>query len=114
MSDRSRLIRIVAPSDQRDAQLIIDARLAQTPLVDKLRRISSTTPFGTAVARGQIGLLTGLSMYFFMRLRGLFSNYLSIYYGSSISLFYFRGNFFLLNEPSVVAVRQDIGPGGPK
>src|SRR3569832_971548 len=114
MSDRSRLIRIVAPSDQRDAQLIIDARLPQTPLVEKLRRFSRTTPFGTAVARGQIGLLTGYSMFFFKRLRGLFSNDLSIDLGTANTLIYVRGKGIVLNEPSVVAVRQDKGPGGPK
>jgi rod shape-determining protein MreB len=51
---------------------------------------------------------------FFKRFRGLFSNDLSIDLGTANTLIYVRGKGIVLNEPSVVAVRQDRGPGGPK
>jgi len=47
-------------------------------------------------------------------LRGLFSNDLSIDLGTANTLIYARGKGIVLNEPSVVAIRQDRGPGGPK
>ena len=48
------------------------------------------------------------------RIRGLFSNDLSIDLGTANTLIYARGKGIVLNEPSVVAIRQDRGPGGPK
>ncbi|GAB6041297.1 rod shape-determining protein [Endothiovibrio diazotrophicus] len=50
----------------------------------------------------------------FKSLRGLFSNDLSIDLGTANTLIYVRGKGIVLNEPSVVAIRQDRGPGGPK
>jgi len=50
----------------------------------------------------------------FKRLMGLFSNDLSIDLGTANTLIYVRGQGIVLNEPSVVAIRQDRGPGGPK
>ncbi len=50
----------------------------------------------------------------FKRLRGLFSNDLSIDLGTANTLIYARGQGIVLNEPSVVAIRQDRGPGGSK
>jgi len=50
----------------------------------------------------------------FKQLRGLFSNDLSIDLGTANTLIYVRGQGIILNEPSVVAIRQDRGPGGPK
>jgi len=50
----------------------------------------------------------------FKRFRGIFSNDLSIDLGTANTLIYVRGQGIVLNEPSVVAVRQDRGPGGPK
>jgi len=50
----------------------------------------------------------------FRRLRGLFSNDLSIDLGTANTLIYARGQGIVLNEPSVVAIRQDRGPGSPK
>ena len=50
----------------------------------------------------------------FKRLRGLFSNDLSIDLGTANTLIYVRGQGIVLNEPSVVAIRQDRGPGGPR
>ncbi len=50
----------------------------------------------------------------FKRFRGMFSNDLSIDLGTANTLIYVRGQGIVLNEPSVVAVRQDRGPGGPK
>ncbi len=51
---------------------------------------------------------------FLNRLRGMFSNDLSIDLGTANTLIYARGRGIVLNEPSVVAIRQDRGPGGPK
>ena len=50
----------------------------------------------------------------FNRLRGLFSNDVSIALGTANTLIYVRGQGIVLNEPSVVAIRQERGPGGPK
>ncbi len=50
----------------------------------------------------------------FNRLRGLFSNDISIDLGTANTLIYVRGQGIVLNEPSVVAIRQERGPGGPK
>jgi len=49
----------------------------------------------------------------FKNLRGLFSNDLSIDLGTANTLIYSRGHGIVLNEPSVVAIRQDRD-GGPK
>ena len=51
---------------------------------------------------------------FFKNLRGIFSNDLSIDLGTANTLIYVRGQGIVLNEPSVVAIRQDRGPGGPR
>jgi rod shape-determining protein MreB len=50
----------------------------------------------------------------FKSLMGMFSNDLSIDLGTANTLIYVRGQGVVLNEPSVVAIRQDRGPGGPK
>jgi len=50
----------------------------------------------------------------FKSLRGLFSNDLSIDLGTANTLIYARGQGIVLNEPSVVAIQQDRGPGGPR
>ena len=50
----------------------------------------------------------------FKRLRGLFSNDLSIDLGTANTLIYARGTGIVLNEPSVVAIRQGHGPGSAK
>ena len=50
----------------------------------------------------------------FKSLMGIFSNDLSIDLGTANTLIYVRGQGVVLNEPSVVAIRQDRGPGGPK
>ena len=50
----------------------------------------------------------------FKRLRGLFSNDLSIDLGTANTLIYARGQGIVLNEPSVVAIRSERGPGGSK
>jgi len=51
---------------------------------------------------------------FLRRLRGLFSNDLSIDLGTANTLIYARNKGIVLNEPSVVAIRQNRGPGGAK
>ncbi|MBN1378902.1 MAG: rod shape-determining protein [Gammaproteobacteria bacterium] len=50
----------------------------------------------------------------FKKIRGLFSTDLSIDLGTANTLIYVRGRGIVLNEPSVVTVRMDKGPGGPK
>jgi len=50
----------------------------------------------------------------FKQLRGMFSTDLSIDLGTANTLIYVRGIGIVLDEPSVVAIRQDRGPGGPK
>jgi rod shape-determining protein MreB len=50
----------------------------------------------------------------FSRLSGMFSNDLSIDLGTANTLIYVRGQGIVLNEPSVVAIRQERGPGGPR
>ncbi|MES9938804.1 MAG: rod shape-determining protein, partial [Sedimenticola sp.] len=50
----------------------------------------------------------------FRRVRGLFSNDLSIDLGTANTLIYARGQGIVLDEPSVVAIRHDRGPGGGK
>ena len=48
----------------------------------------------------------------FKKFRGMFSNDLSIDLGTANTLIYVRGQGIVLNEPSVVAVRQDRIIGG--
>lgn len=50
----------------------------------------------------------------FARIRGMFSNDLSIDLGTANTLIYARGQGIVLNEPSVVAIRTDKGPGSSK
>src|SRR5690242_14284525 len=50
----------------------------------------------------------------FKLFRGIFSNDLSIDLGTANTLIYVRSQGIVLNEPSVVAIRQDRGPGGPR
>src|SRR5690242_5309440 len=50
----------------------------------------------------------------FKKFRGIFSNDISIDLGTANTLIYVRGQGIVLNEPSVVAIRQDRGPGGPR
>ncbi len=47
-------------------------------------------------------------------LRGIFSYDISIDLGTANTLIYVRGEGIVLNEPSVVAIRQEMGPGSPK
>ncbi|MGV6857475.1 MAG: rod shape-determining protein [bacterium] len=47
-------------------------------------------------------------------LMGMFSNDLSIDLGTANTLIYMRGKGIVLNEPSVVSIRLDRKPGGPK
>jgi rod shape-determining protein MreB len=50
----------------------------------------------------------------FKRLRGLFSNDLSIDLGTANTIIYARGQGIVLDEPSVVAIYQDPNKGGPR
>ncbi len=50
----------------------------------------------------------------FSRIRGLFSNDLSIDLGTANTLIYVKGQGIVLNEPSVVAIRMERGTGNPK
>ena len=47
-------------------------------------------------------------------LSGYFNNDLAIDLGTANTLIYFRGRGIVLDEPSVVAIRQDGGPNGKK
>ncbi len=51
---------------------------------------------------------------FLKGLRGIFSNDISIDLGTANTLIYARGKGIVLNEPSVVAIRYEGGPGGNK
>lgn len=51
---------------------------------------------------------------FFTNFRNYFSNDLAIDLGTANTLIYIRGQGVVLNEPSVVAIRQDGGPNGKK
>ncbi len=46
----------------------------------------------------------------FKNLRGYFSNDLSIDLGTANTLIYVRGRGIVLDEPSVVAIREETGP----
>ncbi len=50
----------------------------------------------------------------FKNLRGYFSNDLSIDLGTANTLIYVRGRGIVLDEPSVVAIREEPGRGGKK
>ena len=50
----------------------------------------------------------------FKSISGFFSNDISIDLGTANTLIYMKDKGIVLNEPSVVAIRQDRGPGGPK
>jgi rod shape-determining protein MreB and related proteins len=50
-------------------------------------------------------------MLMFKRLRGFFSNDLSIDLGTANTLIYIRGQGIVVNEPSVVAIREDRARG---
>ncbi len=53
-------------------------------------------------------------MSMFKSIRGIFSSDISIDLGTANTLIYVRGQGIVLNEPSVVAIRQDRGPNGQK
>jgi rod shape-determining protein MreB len=55
--------------------------------------------------------LRDVNTIMFKRVRGYFSNDLSIDLGTANTLIYIRGQGIVLNEPSVVAVREDRGRG---
>lgn len=56
--------------------------------------------------------LAGRTKNMFKKLRGMFSNDLSIDLGTANTLIYVKGQGIVLDEPSVVAIRQDKGRGG--
>jgi len=56
--------------------------------------------------------LAGRAKNMFKKLRGMFSNDLSIDLGTANTLIYVKGQGIVLDEPSVVAIRQDKGRGG--
>ena len=51
----------------------------------------------------------GMSLF-----RNYFSNDLAIDLGTANTLIYMRGKGIVLNEPSVVAIRQEGGPNGTR
>src|ERR1700744_405778 len=68
-------------------------------------RIVARPPRGPPLAR---------DFCFMFGLGRFFSNDLSIDLGTANPLIYVRGQGIVLNEPSVVSIRQDRGPGGPR
>jgi len=70
-------------------------------------------PTDTGVVRLGAFSHSGSDPSMFKTIRGLFSNDLSIDLGTANTLIYLRGQGIVLNEPSVVAIRQDRD-GGPK
>ena len=52
--------------------------------------------------------------YMFEFFKGYFSNDLAIDLGTANTLIYVRGKGIVLNEPSVVAIRQEGGPNGKR
>src|SRR6267143_850664 len=56
----------------------------------------------------------GLILPMFGFLRSYFSNDLAIDLGTANTLIYVRGKGIVLDEPSVVAIRQEAGPNGKK
>ena len=54
----------------------------------------------------------GLYPHMLKNILGYFSNDLSIDLGTANTLIYSRGHGIVLNEPSVVAIREDSGRGG--
>ena len=53
-------------------------------------------------------------MGYFSKLRGNFSNDLSIDLGTANTLIYVKGEGIVLDEPSVVAIRMERGTTNPK
>ena len=68
----------------------------------------------TRLARLLFSQTQGVRRLMFKKFRGFFSNDISIDLGTANTLIYVRGQGIVLNEPSVVAIRQDRGPGGPR
>jgi rod shape-determining protein MreB and related proteins len=60
--------------------------------------------------RGPAPSETGFCMFGF--LRSYFSNDLAIDLGTANTLIYMRGKGIVLDEPSVVSIRQEGGPNG--
>ena len=50
----------------------------------------------------------------FKNLSGIFSSELSIDLGTANTLIYVKGEGIILNEPSIVAIQQNVGTGEPK
>ena len=57
-------------------------------------------------------LVAGPRPHMFKNILGYFSNDLSIDLGTANTLIYSRGSGIVLDEPSVVAIREDSGRGG--
>src|SRR3569623_891508 len=113
MSERSRFMRTTVPSTAKTRNLSQLRACPKPPrMINYAEYIEHRTR--TAAAQGPTDFATGSSIAMFKRLRGLFSNDLSIDLGTANTLIYVRGKGIVLNEPSVVAIRQDKGPGGPK
>lgn len=67
---------------------------------------------GTFSGISIFNFLAGRTKNMFKKLRGMFSNDLSIDLGTANTLIYVKGQGIVLDEPSVVAIRQDKGRGG--
>ena len=73
-----------------------------------------TCPTAQWIDRVLLFIFESMAFLMFERIRGIFSNDLSIDLGTANTLIYVRDKGIVLDEPSVVAIRQDKGPGGPR
>jgi len=90
------------PEKRINSGFRVDFSLRETALADTLS--SPTTKVVQRIS----------DIMVFKSLRGLFSNDLSIDLGTANTLIFVRGQGIVLNEPSVVSLRMDRGPGGPQ
>src|SRR5690606_14746573 len=86
---------------RKKARVIIHLRLCKVLPIARVRQL-----FCAAVSL--------LTTTMFKNLRGLFSNDLSIDLGTADTLIYARGKGIVLNEPSVVAIREEPGRAGKR
>ena len=66
------------------------------------------------IAQSRTLPLSEINSKMFGFLRGYFSDDLAIDLGTANTLIYVRGKGIVLDEPSVVAIRQEGGPNGKK
>src|SRR5512139_3985480 len=96
----------MARQTRKNAHQIIHLALPKVVTMVKLQ--------GFRAARCAPLLLPRIPLQMFKKLRGYFSNDLSIDLVTANTLIYVRGKGIVLNEPSVVAIREEPSRGGKK